>query len=67
MEPNILPHEVASKYEALVTPGAYRLPMPMNTEVDLRTITLEDAGQIAKHHPDILKARHEKKKPEIKE
>ena len=54
MKKNILPADVAKKYDALIEPTELRFQKPVKREIDLRTMSLEDAAWIAEHHPEIL-------------
>lgn len=44
-----LPPDVARKYECTRTPGRFIVQKPVRMEVDLRTITLEQADELVKN------------------
>ena len=66
---NRLPAALAETYQALVEPTRIRFVRPIDREIDLRTMSAEDAALIAKHHPEILikKERPAKLKKELPE
>lgn len=60
---NELPAELADSYTALIEPTRVLFRHPINQEIDLRSMTADQAALIAAHHPEILQ---KKEKPTSK-
>ncbi|MDJ1472844.1 hypothetical protein [Xanthocytophaga flava] len=54
---NELPAELAESYTALIEPTRVLFRLPINQEIDLRSMTADQAALIATHHPEILQKK----------